>query len=55
MAHVLLYFADYIYERDEFELPISRREIAEYIGMIYIEARSRPTFIVKRERPDFDQ
>lgn len=33
VAHVLLYFADYIYKRDEFELPISRREIAEYIGM----------------------
>jgi len=33
VAHVLLYFADYIYEQDEFELPISRREIAEYIGM----------------------
>ena len=29
--------------------------LAEYIGMIYIEARSRPTYIVKRERPDFDQ
>jgi len=28
--------------------------IAEYIGMIYIETRSRPTYIVKRERPDFD-
>lgn len=33
VAHVLLYFANYIYESDEFELPISRREIAEYIGM----------------------
>jgi CRP-like cAMP-binding protein len=33
VAHVLLYFANYIYEQDEFELPISRREIAEYIGM----------------------
>jgi CRP/FNR family transcriptional regulator len=33
VAHVLLYFADYIYQKDEFELPISRREIAEYIGM----------------------
>ncbi len=33
VAHVLLYFSDYIYEKDEFELPISRREIAEYIGM----------------------
>ncbi|HYQ59190.1 MAG TPA: Crp/Fnr family transcriptional regulator [Draconibacterium sp.] len=33
IAHVLLYFSDYIYKADEFELPISRREIAEYIGM----------------------
>lgn len=33
VAHVILYFADYIYGRNEFELPVSRREIAEYIGM----------------------
>ena len=33
IAHVLLYFSEYIYRKDEFELPISRREIAEYIGM----------------------
>lgn len=33
VAHVLLYFSDYIYGENEFELPISRREIAEYIGM----------------------
>ena len=33
VAHVLLYFANYIYGNNEFELPISRREIAEYIGM----------------------
>ncbi len=33
VAHVLLYFANYIYEKDEFELPVSRREIADYIGM----------------------
>ena len=33
VAHVLLYFSNYIYNSDEFELPISRREIAEYIGM----------------------
>ena len=33
VAHVLLYFSNYIYNKDEFELPISRREIAEYIGM----------------------
>ena len=33
VAHVLLYFSNHIYGTDEFELPISRREIAEYIGM----------------------
>jgi len=33
IAHVLLYFAGYIYNAPEFELPISRKEIAEYIGM----------------------
>ncbi len=33
VAHVLLYFSDQIYESDEFELPVSRREIAEFIGM----------------------
>lgn len=33
IAHVLLYFSNYIFEKDEFELPVSRREIAEYIGM----------------------
>ena len=33
IAHVLLYFADYIYSSHEFDLPISRKEIAEYIGM----------------------
>ena len=33
VAHVLLYFSDYIYKEATFELPISRREIAEYIGM----------------------
>jgi CRP/FNR family transcriptional regulator len=33
VAHVILYFTDYVYGRDEFELPVSRREIAEYIGM----------------------
>lgn len=32
IAIVLLYFADKVYERNEFELPISRKEIAEYIG-----------------------
>lgn len=33
VADVLLYFANYIYKKDEYELPVSRREIAEYIGM----------------------
>jgi len=33
VAHVLLYFANYVYNNNEFELPISRREIAEHIGM----------------------
>jgi len=33
IAHVLIYFSEHIYKSDEFELPISRREIAEYIGM----------------------
>jgi len=32
VAYVLLYFANHIYRKNEFELPISRREIAEYIG-----------------------
>ncbi|MDA3781333.1 MAG: Crp/Fnr family transcriptional regulator [Bacteroidales bacterium] len=33
IANVILYFANNVYERDNFELPISRKEIAEYIGM----------------------
>lgn len=33
VAHVLLYLANHIYKENKFELPISRREIAEYIGM----------------------
>jgi hypothetical protein len=28
--------------------------LAEYIGMIYIETRSRPTFIARRPRDSFD-
>ncbi|PLX23864.1 MAG: hypothetical protein C0599_03355 [Salinivirgaceae bacterium] len=32
VAIVLLYFANRVYEKDEFELPLSRKEIAEYIG-----------------------
>ena len=33
VAYLLLYFADYIFQREEFELPVSRKEIAEFIGM----------------------
>jgi CRP-like cAMP-binding protein len=33
IAHVLLYFSGSIFHQPEFELPISRKEIAEYIGM----------------------
>jgi CRP/FNR family transcriptional regulator len=32
VAYILLFFADQIYESDYFELPLSRREIAEFIG-----------------------
>jgi len=33
IAHVLLFFAEHVYDSQEFELPVSRREIGEYIGM----------------------
>lgn len=33
VAHVLLYFSEYVYKSKTIQLPISRREIAEYIGM----------------------
>ena len=33
IAHILLYFSKNIYDSTNFELPVSRREIAEYIGM----------------------
>lgn len=33
LAYLLLYFADEIYKQDEFDLPISRKEISQYIGM----------------------
>jgi len=33
VAYILLHFAEHIYEEDEFELPMSRKEVAEYIGM----------------------
>mgnify|MGYP000474707924 CR=1 FL=1 len=33
IAYLLIYFADSIYGRTSFELPVSRKEIAELIGM----------------------
>ncbi len=33
IAYVLLHFRDDIYNSDNFELPVNRKEIAEYIGM----------------------
>lgn len=32
VAYILLFFADQIYETNYFELPLNRREIAEFIG-----------------------
>lgn len=32
VAYILLFFAEQIYESDYFELPLSRKEIAEFIG-----------------------
>ena len=32
VAYLLLFFAEQIYMKDDFELPVSRREIAEFIG-----------------------
>jgi len=33
IAYILLYFADKVYHKDTFDLPVSRKEMAEYIGM----------------------
>lgn len=33
IAYILLYFSQYIYNKMEFELPVSRKEFAELIGM----------------------
>jgi CRP/FNR family transcriptional regulator len=33
IAHILLYFSNTVYKNDRFELPLSRREIAELINM----------------------
>ena len=33
IAHILLYFSNTVYQNDRFDLPLSRREIAELINM----------------------
>ncbi len=33
VAYMLLFFSEQVYIENEFELPVSRKEIAEYIGM----------------------
>ncbi len=33
VAYILLFFKEHIFNSNEFELPVSRKEIAEYIGM----------------------
>lgn len=33
VAHVLLFFSNDVYKNNRFELPVSRKEIAEFIGM----------------------
>jgi CRP/FNR family transcriptional regulator len=33
VAHLLIYFAEKVYDSDEFDLPLTRKEMAEYIGM----------------------
>ncbi len=33
VAHILLYFSEEVYQSTEFDLPLSRKELAEYVGM----------------------
>jgi CRP/FNR family transcriptional regulator len=33
VAYLLLYFSQEVYFSDEFDLPLSRKEMAEYVGM----------------------
>ena len=33
VAHILLYFANQVYFSHEFDLPLTRKELAEYVGM----------------------
>lgn len=33
VAHILLYFSEQVYFSPEFDLPLSRKEVAEYVGM----------------------
>ena len=33
VAYLLLYFADNVYSSEEYDLPLTRKEMAEYVGM----------------------
>ncbi len=33
VAYILLYFSENVYFSDEFDLPLTRKEMAEYVGM----------------------
>lgn len=33
VAYLLIYFADNVYSSEEFDLPLTRKEMAEYVGM----------------------
>lgn len=33
VAHLLIFFADEVYQNDEYDLPLSRKEMAEFVGM----------------------
>ena len=33
VAYLLIYFSQYIYDSPEFDLPLTRKEMAEYVGM----------------------
>ena len=33
VAYLLLYFSEDVYSSEEFDLPLTRKEMAEYVGM----------------------
>jgi len=59
IAYILLYFARSIYKSSSFDLPVSRKEIAEYIGMtvenvIRTLSELRKDGIIKISGPNID-